>query len=283
MKPGWRRTRGLLLVAPAIAVIGLLFLVPIVRLLFLSFGEDGFSVAAYESLFSTSVYVDSLARTVEISAMVTVAALLLGYPIGYVLATCGPTMRALLGLGVVLPFWTSILVRNFAWIYLLQRRGLVNDLLISSGLVDQPLRFMFNETGVVIGMTNALLPFMVLPIFVAIHAQDRALRETAASLGASPPWAFLTVTLPLSLSGIYAGSLLVFATAMGFFVTPALLGGGKVLMAATFITREIETYVNWPLAAAASVILLFIVTAIIAVYAWLVSVERIAGMADADA
>lgn len=275
-----RHLRDICYVTPALLVIGILFLGPIGRLFSLSLGETEISLRHYEELFSTAIFTDSLWRTVRISLLVTIADLLLAYPIAYVLTTAERRIRAILALMVILPFWTSILVRNYAWIYLLQRRGSLNDLLLSTGLIDEPFRFMFNEIGVVIGMSNALLPFMVLPIYVSLQAQDESYLEAAHSLGASPGRAFFSVTLPLSLAGVYAGCLLVFATALGFFVTPALLGGGKVLMAATYITQEIETYLNWPLAAAASIVLLIIVTAIIAVYARIITVQRLTGMGD---
>lgn len=270
-------------VVPALVVTGLLFHAPIVRLLLVSLGEDGVSLVHYQELFATELYTDALARTVKISLIVTLCAVIIGYPIAYVLATTRGNLRTLVALAVLIPFWSSILVRTYAWIYILARRGSVNDLLLSLGLVDTPIRFVFNEIGVIVGMTNALLPFVVLPIYVSLQAQDKSLLEAAHSLGATRTWSFLSITLPLSRPGIYAGALLVFATALGFFVTPALLGGGKVLMAATYISREVEHFVNWPLAAAASVVLLAIVLVIISVYARVVSVGRLSGLGGIDA
>lgn len=278
-------TSRILYVIPALLLLSVFFLFPIVRLFFVSlgFGNGDLSLDAYTRLFANSVFLKSLYTTVVISGLVTTIAVLIGYPVAYALATTRGRWQTFIGLAVLLPFWASILVRNYAWVHLLRRRGAFNDLLINLGFIDQPIAFIFNESGVVIGMTNALLPFMVLPIFVALQSQNKLLIEAAGSLGARPLSAFLTVTLPLSLNGIFAGSLIVFATALGFFVTPALLGGGKVLMTATYISREIETYLDWPLAAAASMILLFFVTALITLYARLVSVDRIVGMGDTDA
>jgi ABC-type spermidine/putrescine transport system permease subunit I len=279
--PGMKAS--LWMVMPAVLLIGILFLLPIGILIGKSFNAPVWDLQNYRELLSSSVYLNALWSTLRISFLVVLGCVFFGFPIGYLLAKCPERIRPYLALTVLLPFWSSILVRNFAWIYLLQRRGVVNDLLITSGLVDQPVAFMFNEFGVVLGMTNALLPFMVLPIFVALQSQDKAFLEAAASLGARPEVGFLKVTLPLSLPGISAGCLLVFATALGFFVTPALLGGGKVLVAATYITNEIEMLLNWDTAAAASVLLLLIVILVVIIYMRLVSIDKMAGAGDASA
>jgi len=254
------------LLVPALLMIGLLYIVPMVRLLGLSFGEEGFSFAAYTELFSAWSYGAILWRTFRISALVVLVTLAFGYPLAYVLAFSSPRLRAVISLLVLLPFWTSVLVRTFAWIYLLRDGGIVSSGLGALAGGDQPVRVLYNDIGVVIGMANTLLPFMVFPIFVALSGQDRALRDAAASLGATPAQVFRSVTLPLSRNGIFGGALLVFASAVGFFITPALLGGGRVLMAATFVTQQVEEFLNWPLAAAASVILLAVVAVLVALY-----------------
>ena len=268
----WRpRIAGALLILPALVLVASLYVVPILRLAVVSFGEHGPSMAAYASLFSEWSYQTILLRTFRLSACVVVGCMILGYPIGYVLAFSSPRLRAILSLMVLLPFWTSVLVRNYAWIYILQKGGALSVAVNWFAPAGVSVDVLYNEVGVVIGMVNTLLPFMVLPIFVAIRAQDAALREAAGSLGASPSRIFFAVTLPLSRTGVYAGSLLVFTTAVGFFITPALLGGGRVLMAATFINQQVEDFVNWPLAAAASVVLLVIVAALMVLY------RRVAG------
>lgn len=258
LRPSSRKA-GLLLMFPALLLIGILFVLPLARLAAISFGEEEASLAFYYELFASWSYGDILLRTLRLSAIVVAGCVLFGYPIGYVLAFSTSRRRAILSLIVLLPFWTSVLVRNFAWIYLLREGGLVST---AAGIISgsgTPMPLMYNEAGVVVGMVSTLLPFMVFPVFMAIAAQDRALREAAASLGATPARMFFAVTLPLSKHGLYAGSLLVFVIAAGFFVTPALLGGGRVLMTATFITQQVEEFVNWPLAAAAGMILLAIV------------------------
>ncbi|MFI4986653.1 MAG: ABC transporter permease [Alphaproteobacteria bacterium] len=271
------------LVLPALLLVGCLFLVPIGRLAALSLEAPHLTLDAYVGLFAAADYLEILLRTLRVSAIVMAACVLLGYPLAYLMAKCRGRLRALIVFLVLLPFWTSLLVRNYAWVYLLQRRGVVNEMLLSLGVISSPLPLMFNEFGVVLGMTNALLPFMVLPIFVALQAQDKALVEAASSLGAGPSTGFLKITLPLSLSGVTAGCLIVFATALGFYVTPALLGGGRVLLAATHIAREIEETLNWPMAAAASMVLLLVVAAIIGLYRKVVGTDGLAGLGDGSA
>jgi putative spermidine/putrescine transport system permease protein len=258
--------RATLLLVPALLLVGILYLAPLGRLAALSFGESGFSLDAYGTLFSAWSYDSIMLRTFRISLIVVLACAVLGYPIAYVLAFATPRRRALLSLMVLLPFWTSVLVRNFAWIYLLRRDGVFSNAVGTQSSSGEPAILLYNEIGVVIGMVNTLLPFMVFPIFLAISSQERALREAAASLGATPARVFFTVTLPLSRHGIFAGALLVFATAVGFFITPALLGGGRVQMAAMFLTQQVEEYLNWPLAAAAGIILLLVVLLVAALY-----------------
>lgn len=265
--PRWRRLPAdTWLIVPALLLVGVLYLIPIFRLAVISFGKDGVSFASYASLVGEWSYPTILLRTFRLSALVVVCCAVLGYPIGYVLAFASPRRRAMLALLVLLPFWTSVLVRNYAWVYLLQKGGALSVAANMFAPTGSSIDLLYNEVGVAIGMTNTLLPFMVLPIFVAIHSQDRALTEAAGSLGASPSRTFFAITLPLSLAGVYAGSLLVFTTAVGFFITPALLGGGRVLLAATFINQQVEEFIDWPLAAAAAVILLLITTILVVAY-----------------
>ena len=255
---------AVLLVLPAVAAIGLFFVVPLALLVAVSLHAPALSPTAYQELFDASAYPSALARTLRIGAEVAVAAVALGYPVAYLAAFAPQRFRLPLLFAVLLPFWTSILVRNYSWIYLLQQRGLVNAILLRLGLVSQPLDLMYDETAVLVGMTHALLPFAVLPIAVALMGLDRALIEAAHSLGARPWDTFHRVVLPLSLPGVAAGWLLVFAMALGFFVTPALLGGGRVLVAATFIYQQVVELLNWPVAAAGAIVLLALVTGVIA-------------------
>lgn len=257
---------GLAWMLPALLLVGILHLIPLVRLAGISFGEHEMSLAPYGELFGAWSYGGILLRSLRISAMTVIGCLLFGYPIGYVLAFSTPRRRALLSLLVLLPFWTSILVRNFAWIYLLRTGGVLSTVAGILTQTGEPAQLLYNEIGVLTGMVGTLLPFMVFPVFIAIASQNRHLGEVAGSLGASPARVFFAIALPLSRNGIYAGSLLIFTTAIGFFITPALLGGGRTLMTATFINQQIEQFVNWPLAAAAAMVLLAIVTVLIVLY-----------------
>jgi ABC-type spermidine/putrescine transport system permease subunit I len=277
-----RKRTAALLLAPALLLIAVLYLVPLARLAAISLGEDERSFAAYYELFAAWSYGDLLVRSLRLSACTVIGCLLFGYPLGYVLAFASRRSRAALVMLVLLPLWTSVLVRNFAWVFLLRDGGALSSIAGMFSAAGEPVSLLYQESGVLIAMVGTLLPFMALPVYVAIASQDRRLREAAASLGASPAQVFLHVTFPQSRTGVYAGSMLVFVTAMGFFVTPAVLGGGRVLVSATFINHQIEDFLNWPLAAAAAMVLLLIVLAALALYRRLAE-RRIPGVPHATA
>lgn len=272
-----RRLAGILYLAP----VGLLFLsvyaFPIAQMLLTSLFDPHFTLQHYRQLFSTPVYLRVMLITFRIAAIVTLLSLLLGYPVAYLLATSPPRRtRILLGL-VLLPFWTSVLVRNYAWLALLSRNGVVNKLLLSMGVISQPLALMFNATGVAIGMTYILIPFMILALYSVMTGINRDLLRAAASLGASPFQCFVKVFLPLSLPGVAAGSVLVFIMGAGFFITPALLGGGRVPMIGTLIESQIRGVLNWGLGSAISTVLLIAVVVLFAVYIRLLGSENLLG------
>jgi putative spermidine/putrescine transport system permease protein len=175
---------------------------------------------------------------------------------------------------LLLPFWTSLLVRTYAWMVLLQRQGVVNSVLQRLGLIDQPLPLMFNEVGVLIGTTHILLPFMIFPIFSVLKSIDPDLAKAAAGLGAGPVQIFCKVTLPLSLPGVGAGVMIVFISALGYFVTPALLGGGKVTVIAMTVEKLINDFANWELAAALATVLLIATALFIVLYERVLGTER---------
>ncbi len=270
------RLRALGLVLPALLLVGVVALLPTAWLFGLSLVEDGrISPVHYLRLVEHESYRRIFWTTFEIAAVVTVLAAISGYPLAYWLSRL-PERWAQLGLVLVLvPFWTSLLVRTYAWLVLLQRRGLVNQWLSSLGLIDEPLRLVHNWTGTVVGMLHILLPFLVLPVFASLKAIDPALRAAAASLGASPVRAFWTVTFPLSLPGLVAGALLVFVLALGFYVTPAILGGGRVMMVAMKIQENAGLYLDWGAASALAVVLLLTTLVIFALLARLVPLERL--------
>jgi len=268
-----RWTNGWLLL-PALAWLGILFVYPIGRLFYASVFTPAFSLSSYGKLLGTSVYAKVFANTFEISATVTLLALVLGYPLAFVLATAGPrTSRLMLG-AIIVPLWTSVLVRTYAWMVLLGRRGLVNEGLQSLGLLDAPLPLLYNRLGVTIGMVHVLLPFMVLPIYSVMKGIDVDLLKAAQNLGANRRQAFLRVYLPLSRSGLATGCLLVFVSALGFFVTPALLGGRGDMMIAMLIDSQISQLLDWGLGAALAVVLFAITAGILLAVQRFTSAER---------
>ena len=244
---------------PAMLLLLALFAVPLLRLLALSV-ESG-SLVAYERALTNELYLRVIFETFKIAAIVTLLTLALGYPVAYVMATSGRAWQ-LVGMAfVLLPFWTSILVRTYAWMVMLGRNGVVNRALIGWGVIDSPLPLLNNLAGVLIGMVHVLLPYMILPVFNAVKNVDPNLVLAAEGLGA-PRWrAFLRVTLPLTMNGVAAGVTLVFTLSLGFFITPALLGGGRVVMVANLIEEQVRELLNWAFAGALSAILLVLTLA----------------------
>ncbi|MBI5720594.1 MAG: ABC transporter permease [Burkholderiales bacterium] len=217
------------------------------------------------------VYLDVLGRTLGISAAVTVLCLVLGFPVAVLLTQVqGRAAEWLMAL-VMLPFWTSLLVRTAAWVVLLQREGLINSLLVRLGLVTEPLALIYNRTGVLVAMTHVLLPFMILPVYAVLKDIPPNYLRAAASLGAPPLSAFWRVYLPLAAPGVAGGALMVFILALGYYITPALVGGGGDQMLSYFIARYTAETGNWGLAAALGLVLLA------ATYALYALAQRLSG------
>ncbi|HWX49748.1 MAG TPA: ABC transporter permease [Roseomonas sp.] len=221
-----------------------------------------------------AIFRSILWRTLWIGALATLLCLAIGYPLAWLIATAPPRAVPWLLAGVLLPFWTSLIVRTAAWTVLLQREGVVNAALQALQLTSEPLPLLFNRGAVLLGMVHILLPFMVLPIYASLRALDWRLPRAALSLGASPWRAFWRVSLPLSLPGVGAGSLLVFIQALGFYVTPALLGGANDQMIPYFVAFYSTRTVNWGMAAALSVLLLAAVVVVVGLYGRLVGFSR---------
>jgi ABC-type spermidine/putrescine transport system permease subunit I len=272
----------LLVVAGVFGFFFVFYLLPIGRLLLLSFMGDGRgslswtpSGDAYATVIASPLLVPVILNTLKLSAIVTISALVLGYPIAYMLATARSRSSVLLLILVLLPLWTSILVRTYAWIVILQRKGLINQFLLELNIISEPISLIFNQFAVIVGSTHILLPFMILPIFGVLKRMDPRLIRAAAGLGASPRRAFWTVTVPLSVPGIAAGVLIVFIMTLGFFVTPAVLGGGKVIMLAMAIELQISQFINWEVAAALAAILLVITSVFVFLYQKAFGFERV--------
>jgi putrescine transport system permease protein len=246
--------------------LGIFFLLPFALVLAIALGtnapdsvppvELGASLKNFSLLFTDDLYLSAWLTSLRIAATSTVVALLLGYPMAYAIARATQARRPLLLMLVVLPFWTSFLIRVYAWMGLLDANGLLNQFLIWSGIATNPGTILGTEWAVQLGIVYAYLPFMVLPLYATLEKLDSGLLEAAADLGATPLKAFLTITLPLSLPGIVAGCLLVFIPSVGEFVIPDLLGGTQTLMIGKVLWDEFFTNADWPLASAVAISLL---------------------------
>jgi putative spermidine/putrescine transport system permease protein/spermidine/putrescine transport system permease protein len=225
-------------------------------------------------------YGRTFVTTFKVSLLTTAICIAAGYPLAYVLSQLPRRAANLCMIAVLLPFWTSLLVRTYAWLVLLQRRGLINDWGIRMGWWDEPLALVHNLTGTLIGMVHIMLPFLVLPLLNAMRAIDVDLLKAASNLGASPARAFRGVFLPLSLPGLAAGTLIVFILCLGFYVTPAVLGGGKVIMVSNHIANDIELFFNWGAASALGVVLLVLTMLLLWLATRLLRLEKLGGSAQ---
>jgi putrescine transport system permease protein len=215
----------------------------------------------YALLASDDLYVVALFNSLRIAALACLCCLVIGYPLAYGIARARPARRGALLMLVILPFWTSFLIRVYAWITLLQSTGPVNGVLMALGLIDQPVVLLNTPFAVYVGIVYTYLPFMVLPLYAVLEKLDPALLEAASDLGSRPFRTFLTVTLPLSVPGMVAGALLVFIPAVGEFVIPELLGGSETLMIGTVVWNEFFNNRDWPMASAAAVAFLVLLVA----------------------
>ncbi len=236
--------------------------------------EDKFDRIVSEPADSR-IHLDVFGRTLLVSGLVTFFCFVLGYPIAYLLSRLPPRTSNLLMICVLLPFWTSLLVRTTAWVVLLQKEGVVNSLLMALGVISEPLNLMFNRLGVVIAMTHILLPFMILPLYSVMKMVPPSYVRAARSLGASPWTAFWKIYFPQSLPGVSAGGLLVFILAIGYYITPALLGGAGDQMISYFIADNLSRSLNWGLASALGGILLIGVLALYWVYERYVGISNV--------
>lgn len=274
----WRARPGLL-VAGALAFCVCVYLLPMLSLAGWAFRrDDGTPTAEYlVRLIGDEDYHTAFLTTFRTALVTTLVSAALGYPYAYAMAHAGPRWRGVLLAAVMVPFWTSVLARSLAFVILLGRRGLVNEWLTWLGVIERPLTLLFNPLGVQIGMVHVLLPFMVLPIWAVLARLDPGLPRAARSLGASPTRAFFEVVLPLSLPGLVAGSTLVFILAIGFYITPALLGGPQDLTIATLIEMVVRDLLDWHFGATLSLALLALVGLVFAAGASLAGAGRILG------
>lgn len=271
------RVLMLMLMAPAIFVVALLLIVPTSWLFWQSIYVGGFTLENYARIFTGEIYWNTFLLTFRISAIVTVGALLLGYPVAYAASVLPRRLAMLVLVIALLPFWTSVLVRTYAWLILLSHNGVINDALLAIGAISEPLQLTNNEFGTIVATVHILLPFMVLPLYSAMQKIPSDLTLAGMSLGGSPLYTFRRIYFPLSLSGVMAGSALVFVLCLGFYITPELMGGGRTVMASMVVSRNVELFSDWGAASAVSVVLLAFVVLIFFIASRVVPVDRIVG------
>ena len=265
------------LTLPYLLMVTALIVIPVGWLFYLSFiGRDGsLSFENYERMMKSKAYIRIFLTTFKISILTTIICAAIGYPLAYFMSQLSRKWANICMFGVLIPFWTSLLVRTYAWLVLLQKKGLLNNMAIEMGLISEPIKIVHNTTGTLIGMVHIMLPFLILPLYANMRAIDKDALKAASSLGATPTRAFWTVFFPLSLPGLLAGLLIVFVLCLGFYVTPAILGGGRVIMAAMKISSNIELYFSWGAASALGVVLLVVTGIILFIASKLVSMDQL--------
>jgi len=272
--------RHLIMAAPLVLLLLALLVWPVGQLLLLSvWGDDGFSLAQYRKLFASSVYVHVLLITLKIALWTTFFAVLAAYPVAYLISGLSARRKTSLLFWVLLSFWTGFLVRTFAWVVLLGRNGVINQFLQTLGLLHTPANLLYHFTAVVVGMVHALMPLAVLTMLSVMENIDRNLPRAAATLGAPPGTAFWKIWFPLSMPGVAAAAIMVFVTAIGFFITPALLGGRRETMITQIIIDQVQQTLNWEFAGAVSVLLLVVVLAVFILYDRVLGLSTMTGSA----
>ena len=282
---GWHRLRnphtdavyGGFLV-PGLVLLLLGYLMPVAQVLWISVTEPTLGVGNYAAMFENPIVQRVVWTTVRICTLTTVITVLLGYVVAYLLTHVSERMRRLLLLAVLVPLWLSVLARAFAWVMLLRSNGIINSVLLDAGLIEHPLDMMRNEFGIAVGMIHYMLPYAILPLLANLQGIDQRLIAAARGLGASPATAFLKIFLPLSVPGIAGAATLVFVFSLGFYVTPAILGGGKTLMIAEMIAVNILTNLRWGLATALACSLLATVLVTLGLMSRVVGTRRLFGL-----
>ena len=252
------------------------YAVPVLSMLMRSVNDPVWTLSHYASLTGDTVFLKVLSNTLYTSLIVTLGALLLGYPVALSLVRA-PRFAPVILILILLPFWTSVLVRAYAWLALLQRTGVINQLLRQLGVIDEPLALVHNTFGTVVATLHILLPFMVLPLYATMQQIPRDLMQAGARLGAGPMLTFRRIFLPLSLPGVLAGSTLVFVLSLGFYITPELLGGGRTIMISMLVSRNVELYDQWGAASAVGVVLLVAVGLIFFAVSRFIPLDRVLG------
>ena len=278
MQRGWLDPA--VLIVPAFLLLAVLFVLPLIWFFVGILSEIGSVSEMIEhgvAVLSSRAVVTAIVTTNWISLLVTAFALVAGYPIAYYLANRSGWRFALVLFCIIVPYFTSVIVRTYSWMVLLGRNGIINQTLQAIGLTDAPLPLLYNKLGIVIGMSYVLLPYMILTLYASMRAIDASLVKAALGLGASRAYAFRRIYLPLSIHGVVSGSLIVFILAIGFFITPALMGGQSDVMIAMLIERSVEITLDWQSAAMMSLLLLVVTLALYALYYRVTDVRRMMG------
>lgn len=281
----WQPGRSLAIVPPFVWLL-LFLLLPFLLVLKISFADLKFGIPPYTALvqikdqaltvalhlrgyallFSDSLYIATYLSSIKIAAITTVCCVLIGYPMAYYIARSKPAMRHILLLGVILPFWTSLLLRVYAWVGILRNDGLLNQVLMGLGLIKTPLEIYRTDLAVYIGLVYAYLPFFILPLYANLVKLDERLLEAAYDLGARPWQVFLRITLPLSVPGVIAGAMLVFIPSVGEYVIPEMLGGANTLMMGRVMWTEFFNNADWPMAAAVTCVMVLLLLVPLALF-----------------
>lgn len=263
------------LLIPGFALLTVFFLYPLSRMLLRSVFDPAPTARHYLRLLEQPAYLRVLLTTFEISAGVTIVALLLGYPLAYLLSQMRPRRAGIVMIAVVVPYFTSVLVRTYAWMVLLGSQGILYQALLALGVIDHPLAILYSRTAVILGMTYILLPYMILALYSVMRGIEVPLVDAAESLGATRTGAFWHVFVPLSRPGIAAGCLIVFILSIGFFITPALMGSQEDSMISMVIEAQVETYFDWGFASALSTVLLVCTLTLFAIYQKFIGLDRL--------
>jgi putative spermidine/putrescine transport system permease protein len=278
MREGSERLGGWwVLIAPAFLLMTAFYVAPILQVLAISVTEPEPGLGNYERLLTNEGVQRVIWVTLRICITTTAISLLLGYVLAYVVALAKPAAQRWWLLCVLVPLWISVLVRAFAWVTLLRRQGLVNQGLQAAGVIDAPLALVWNELGILIGMVHYMVPYAVLPMLGAMREIDPRLLAAARGMGASRWFAFSRVFLPLSKPGIYAAGVLVFIFSLGFYITPAILGGGRTLMVAEWIKIQILDIIRWGMGAMMASVLVIAILVTLAIFSRIVNMRRLFG------
>ena len=266
-----------LLVAPLLVLVAAFYIGPVINILWLSLTDPSPGLGNYEKLFTSASLLKILWTTLRVCVLTTVFSVIVGYVIAYTMSHLTGRERYWMLTLVLVSFWVSVLVRAFAWLTLLGRNGLINGILTSSGLTDEPVTMVRNEFGVLLGMVHYMIPYAVLPLLANMHGIYQRITNASRSLGAGPVRTFARIYLPMTAPGIIASSLLVFIISLGFYVTPAILGGGRVLMVAEYISVQVLITVRWGTASMLATLLLLGVFALLYILSRFMKIKDVFG------